>query len=96
MLDGKICLVTGAAQGIGRATAVEMARQGAATVVVSDINDAGGEETAELVRSAGGAAHYRHCDMTDGSQIKSLIEDAVAQAAGSTCSTTTPGCTSPT
>jgi NAD(P)-dependent dehydrogenase (short-subunit alcohol dehydrogenase family) len=82
MLDGKICLVTGGAQGIGRATAVEMARQGAGTVVVSDVNDAGGQETAELVRAAGATAHYFHCDMSDGAQIKELIEGAAAQAGG--------------
>jgi NAD(P)-dependent dehydrogenase (short-subunit alcohol dehydrogenase family) len=82
MLDGKRCLVTGAAQGIGRATAVEMARQNAGAVVVSDINDAGGEETAELVRAEGTEARYIHCDASDGQQIKALIEGAVDQFGG--------------
>ena len=45
MLDGKICLVTGSARGIGRATAIEMARQGAAAVAISDISEEGGRET---------------------------------------------------
>jgi NAD(P)-dependent dehydrogenase (short-subunit alcohol dehydrogenase family) len=82
MLDAKVCLVTGAAQGIGRATAVEMARQNARAVVVSDVNDAGGEETAELVRAAGAEAHFLHCDMTDAEQIKSLIETAAERCGG--------------
>jgi NAD(P)-dependent dehydrogenase (short-subunit alcohol dehydrogenase family) len=82
MLDGKVCLVTGAAQGIGRATAVEMARQKARAVVVSDVNDVGGEETAELVRGEGAEAHFVRCDMTDSQQIKSLIETAVERCGG--------------
>ncbi len=82
MLDEKVCLVTGAAQGIGRATAVEMARQKAGAVVVSDLNNAGGEETAELVRAEGAQAHFIHCDMTDSQQIKALIEGAVERCGG--------------
>src|SRR5215217_7733351 len=48
MLDGKVCVVTGSGGGIGRATALEMARQGA-RVVVSDIDDDNGRETVRLV-----------------------------------------------
>jgi NAD(P)-dependent dehydrogenase (short-subunit alcohol dehydrogenase family) len=82
MLEDKICLVTGAAQGIGRATAVEMARQRAGAVVVADVNDRGGEETAELVRTEGAEAHYIHCDVTDRAQIEALIEGAVDRFGG--------------
>ncbi len=82
MLDEKICLVTGAAQGIGRATAVEMARQKAAAVMVCDVNDAGGRETAELVRAEGADADYLHCDLADGSQIAALIERTVERFGG--------------
>ena len=49
-MSGKRCIVTGAGQGIGRAVAVELGRQGAAHVVVADLNPASAEETAELVR----------------------------------------------
>ena len=73
MLDGKICLVTGAAGGIGRATAVEMAQQGAAAVVVADIDTSGGEETADLVRTAGAKGAFVATDASDPGQIRDLI-----------------------
>jgi shikimate 5-dehydrogenase len=60
MLDEKVCLVTGAAQGIGRATALEMARQGAGAVMVTDIQDERGVETAELVAAEGAKSAYVH------------------------------------
>jgi len=69
-LDGKVCLVTGSGRGIGRATAVEMARQGAEAVVVSDIDDAGGAETVEAV---GLVAEYRHCDVADEASVRALM-----------------------
>jgi NAD(P)-dependent dehydrogenase (short-subunit alcohol dehydrogenase family) len=73
-LDGKVCVITGAGSGIGRATAIEMARQGAAAVMVSDVNDAGGQETAGLVEEAGGTAAYLHCDVSDGGQVLALMD----------------------
>jgi len=51
----KICIVTGAGQGIGRAIALEFAARGAGAVVVADINAESGGETAELVKAAGAA-----------------------------------------
>jgi NAD(P)-dependent dehydrogenase (short-subunit alcohol dehydrogenase family)/pimeloyl-ACP methyl ester carboxylesterase len=53
---GKLALVTGAGAGLGRATAVELARQGAVTVVIVDRDLAGAEETAGAVRAAGAEA----------------------------------------
>lgn len=56
LLDGKVCVVTGAARGIGRATAIAFARSGASTVVVLDLPDsdpAGEPSTADLVSEAG-------------------------------------------
>jgi NAD(P)-dependent dehydrogenase (short-subunit alcohol dehydrogenase family) len=82
MLDGKICLVTGSARGIGRGTAVEMARQGAGAVMVSDLNDEGGRETVELVREAGADAEYIHADMTKPDEVRALVEGTVERFGG--------------
>ena len=54
-LDGKIALVTGGSSGIGRATALIFAREGA-KVVVADVVVEGGEETVRLIQAAGGEA----------------------------------------
>jgi NAD(P)-dependent dehydrogenase (short-subunit alcohol dehydrogenase family) len=82
MLDEKVCLVTGSASGIGRATAIEMARQGAGAVMVCDLNDGGGDETAELVRAAGADAAYMHCDMTKRDEIRAVVEATVERFGG--------------
>jgi len=70
--EGKAGLVTGAASGIGRATAIEIARRGG-SVVVSDINDDGGAETVGLIEGFGGAASYQHTDITDPQSVRTLI-----------------------
>lgn len=82
MLNDKVCLVTGSAGGIGRATAIEMARQGAAAVMICDLNDEGGHETVELVRAQGADAVYQHCDMCDADEIRAVIEATVEQFGG--------------
>lgn len=74
--SGKVCVVTGGAAGIGRATAMEMAKRGAA-VVVSDIDDERGTEIIEEIQASGGQGHYVHADMRSGDEIKSLIDTAV-------------------
>jgi NAD(P)-dependent dehydrogenase (short-subunit alcohol dehydrogenase family) len=78
VLQDRICLVTGGAQGMGRAAAVEMARQGAAAVAIVDIDTEGGNQTAELVRAEGAKSAYIACDLRDRDQIA----DAVATTAG--------------
>jgi NAD(P)-dependent dehydrogenase (short-subunit alcohol dehydrogenase family) len=73
MLDGKICVVTGSGGGIGRATAIEMALQGAGGVMVTDVNDDAGHETVQLIREAGGTAEYLRCDVSDDDQLRALM-----------------------
>lgn len=60
---GKVALVTGAASGIGRATAQRLASEGA-RVVVTDVNEAGGQETVAAIGSAGGQAVWQPLDVT--------------------------------
>jgi NAD(P)-dependent dehydrogenase (short-subunit alcohol dehydrogenase family) len=76
--DGKVALVTGASGGIGRATALAFAASGA-SVVVSDVNDAGGAETVDLIAAAGGRAVFQHCDVSQGEEVKALVARAVSE-----------------
>lgn len=75
--DGQVALVTGAGSGIGRATAVAFAREGA-KVVVSDVNVAGGEETVGLIKDKGGEAIFVRADVSKEPDVKALVEAAVS------------------
>lgn len=72
-LQGKIAIVTGSAQGIGKAIAVELAQQGA-TVVVSDVLIEKGQETAKQL---GNNAVFQPCDVSDVTQVRSLVDTTV-------------------
>jgi NAD(P)-dependent dehydrogenase (short-subunit alcohol dehydrogenase family) len=82
MLDGKIALVTGAGQGIGRAIALEMAFQGAAGVAVADRNHESVIETARLITEAGGAALALECDLRERDQIAAMFDPTAAAFGG--------------
>jgi NAD(P)-dependent dehydrogenase (short-subunit alcohol dehydrogenase family) len=82
MLEDKVCLVTGAANGIGRATAEEMARQGAAAVVLADIDTSAGEEAAEAVRAAGASAAFVRTDVTSSAEIQALVDATASRFGG--------------
>jgi NAD(P)-dependent dehydrogenase (short-subunit alcohol dehydrogenase family) len=75
--DGAVALIYGAAQGIGRAVAIEFAHRGA-KLAIADINTAGAEETAAAIRAAGGEAAAIACDVTDEAQVRAAAERAEA------------------
>jgi NAD(P)-dependent dehydrogenase (short-subunit alcohol dehydrogenase family) len=76
MLDGKSALITGGARGIGRATALLFAREGA-RVMVSDMSADGARETVSLINAAGGQALAQPADVTKPGEVTSLIEGTV-------------------
>ena len=71
-VDGKVALISGAASGLGAADAAVLAREGA-TVVLTDIDEATGEATAESIRSAGGNATFLKQDAADEEQWQHVI-----------------------
>ena len=76
MLKDKAGLVTGAGQGIGRAIAECLAREGA-RIVVSDFNAETGEETVARIREAGGEAHFVFGDVSKEDSVKAMIEGTI-------------------
>jgi dihydroanticapsin dehydrogenase len=75
-IAGKVCVVTGAGSGIGRATALRFAQEGA-SVLCADINRAAAHDTVQQATASGGVAHAREVDVSDSSAVDAMIEDAV-------------------
>src|SRR4028118_1115363 len=73
---GKVAFVTGAASGIGRATALAFAREGA-SVVVADISEQGDQEAAHTIEERGGRAIAIRCDVTRAQDVKAALDKAV-------------------
>jgi NAD(P)-dependent dehydrogenase (short-subunit alcohol dehydrogenase family) len=82
MLDGKIAIVTGAGQGLGRGIVREMARQRAAGIVVADRNRETADETAAMAKDLGAEALTVECDLRDRDQIESMVDSAVRHFSG--------------
>ena len=78
LLQDKVCVVTGAGSGVGRATSVLFGEQGA-TVVAGDVRDEWSKETVHRVESAGGRAVSVHCDVSDEACVEGLIGHAVSE-----------------
>jgi glucose 1-dehydrogenase len=74
----KVCLVTGAGSGIGKAIAEQFAREGG-KVVLADLNEEHGREAATQMTNAGGQAIFVKCDVGDPAAIRAAIDAAVAQ-----------------
>ncbi len=75
-LEGKAAIVTGAGAGIGRAVALLFAREGAA-VLVADVNESHGRETARMAEEAGGRAAFCKVDVTMAAEAENMVEKAV-------------------
>ncbi|NQT48585.1 MAG: glucose 1-dehydrogenase [Chloroflexi bacterium] len=75
-LDGKVALITGAASGIGRATAVLFAREGA-RVAVADLIPTGGQETVKIIKDAGGEAMFIQADVSRAAEAEKMVKTAV-------------------
>src|SRR5580700_3277334 len=75
-LEGKVGLVTGGTSGIGRETAILFAKAGA-KVVVAGRREREGEETVEMVRSAGGDGLFVKTDVSKASEVATLVQKAV-------------------
>jgi len=73
--QGKVAIITGAAKGMGRQTAVDMAREGAA-VVIADVDRQALDETVQSIVSSGGRAVGRICDVSDRQQVDRLVAEA--------------------
>lgn len=76
-LNGKVALVTGGSSGIGRATALAFAREGA-KVVVADVMVEGGQETVRLLTATGGQGLFVKTDVSRAAEVEALIGRAVA------------------
>ena len=76
LFEGKVGIVTAAGNGIGRASALAFAKEGA-VVIVSDVNEEAGWETVSLIEELGGKAEFIACNVAEEAQVKSLIEETV-------------------
>jgi NAD(P)-dependent dehydrogenase (short-subunit alcohol dehydrogenase family) len=94
LLQEKTAIVTGAGAGIGRASALAFAREGAA-VAAADIDAGAAEATAKQIAAAGGRAIAVACDIADAAQVEAMVERTVAELGGLDCALNNAGVEDP-
>jgi NAD(P)-dependent dehydrogenase (short-subunit alcohol dehydrogenase family) len=77
-LEGKVAVITGAASGMGRGTAIRLAGEGA-SIVIADLNQEGGESVVRECKENGGNAVFQKTDVSSEEHIKAAIERAVSE-----------------
>lgn len=77
-LKDKVCIITGAAGGIGRGSALVFAREGA-KLVIADIDEEGGKETVRKIGSEGGDAIFVRTDVSNSKHVQGMVDAAVAK-----------------
>jgi len=75
-LTGKVALVTGGASGIGRATALTFAREGA-KLIIADLHEDGGHQTVHMITEQGGEAMFVRADVTQAREVEAMISQTV-------------------
>src|SRR5882762_6117689 len=75
-VQGKIALVTGGGSGIGRATAIALAREGA-KVMIADYVPEGGDRTVKMIKEKGGEASFIHADVALTKQVEAMVSKTV-------------------
>jgi NAD(P)-dependent dehydrogenase (short-subunit alcohol dehydrogenase family) len=90
LLKGKTAIITGAASGIGKATAELYSREGA-NVVVSDINEEKGKATVDSINKNGGKAIFVRADVSLAEDCKSLVDKTIKQFGGLDCACNNAG-----
>ena len=93
-LDGKVALVTGGASGIGRATTLTFAREGA-KLVIADMNEEGGQQTVHMITEKGGDAIFVQTDVSKAIEVQALISQAVTTCGRLDCAHNNAGVSSP-
>ncbi len=94
ILCGRSILITGAGSGIGRATALAAAREGA-LLVISDISEEGGLETVRLARDLGSEAFFQRADISISAEVEALIQITLKRFGRLDCAVNNAGISGP-